>query len=116
MHGNLVWNSVDLQDSAVLIIGAPQRVMGVQVTNTSADEIYVHFYDVTDEDDVDVGDTATKMTIAVPAGEPLSFEHTGGIIFNSGIAVACTNNGTGSSSSDSAPSGGACVISVLYQP
>lgn len=101
----------DVDETEDAITTVPATLFGWVITNQSAGDRFVRFYDATVATVV-VGTTAPLLTISVPTLEGVSQEFVGGIIFGTAITVACT---TGSPDDDTgAPGADDCAVSALY--
>lgn len=90
MGPNDAYRSIDLDETEEQCVTGICRMHGFTAMNLDVENaMYVHLYDALIAD-VTVGSTTPRMTYAIPAGGGLNCNIPDGLLFNTGIAAACT--------------------------
>ena len=111
-----MYTNLDVDQTEDSVLAVPGRVYWIHAVNHNAGDVYLKFYDALVAD-VTVGTTTPDLTLVVPVfsatlGWVLSETIPGGLVFATGITIACT---TGFAVADTgAPAANDCIVNIAY--
>lgn len=109
--GLATYRNLDLNETGVLVKGAPGQVFGYYLFNASAATVFIKLYNKATAPTV--GTDTPVMTIGLPAGQAANNEWANGIQFPLGIGIGAT---TGVADNDTTgPGANELVANLLYK-
>ncbi|WP_437314751.1 hypothetical protein [Sorangium sp. So ce385] len=109
--GLSIYHNIGLSNSGQNVKSSAGQVFGWHLANTGSSAAFVKLYDMAGTPTM--SSDVPAVTLCVPAGQVTSAEHTNGLAFTNGIAIAATAGSA--DNNNSAPGLNTMVVNVFYK-